>query len=342
MEEALSQMYDQFGLPLPQAYDQFGLPVGSCEIPSADEQKWNQLVDEMDADPLHGALKIAVTPAQIAAAFEHETLDNDAPRMTTRLFGAVRMLGAFVEGSAAAALAAAPEPTMLTKVASVGVGLYAADQFATSLDEMWTGRYQGSNLSRGVAAGARALGANNTTADGIGIASEMIVPIGATAYLRALRLAAVKAGRFSIAIHEAPVPPGPGGHTILKHVGKDADYLVQRWRDALALFSRSPRRRPAYAYSSFRSVGEAEKFISQGLVKKRAEIEAWAKTAPVGAKKPFDVDFGAEIVGWGVAGRDVSTADKIVMARFTKIRIVIKKEPFNGKLMFILSCFPIP
>ena len=343
MAQALAQTYDQFGLPTqtqPQTYDQFGLPVGSCDMPTAEDAKFAQLVAEMDADPNHGAIKIVVTPAQMAAVFEHETLDNDAPRMTTRLFGAVRMLGSFVEFGAAGALAAAPEPTLLTKAASVGVGLYATDQFVTAADEMWTGRYKGSLMSQGVAAGARALGANDSTAEGIGMVSEMIVPIGATAYLGAIRLAAVKAGRFSLAIHEGPSPPG--GHTIARHVAKHQDYLSDRWKAAFAKYLADPHKKPARAYTSFRSISEAEKFISQALRMKRAEIEAWAKTAPMGKTQGFVADFGTEIVGWGVRGRDVSDATRTIFGKFTKVRIVVKKEAYNGKLMFLLTCYPVP
>lgn len=349
---SIGTQYDQFGLPIysrvaphmpqdGQPHDKFDLPVGTCAIPTEEEAKLDQLIAEMDADPLHGAIRIAVTPAQIAAAFEYETLDNDVPRMTTRLFGAVRMLGSFVEGGLALSLAVTPEPTMLTKIAAGGIGLYAADQYQTGFYEMWNGRYEGSYLSYGMASGARALGASKTMADGIGMASEMIVPIGAAAYLNALRLAAVKAGRFSLAIHEGVPGTAGGGHTLLKHVGKSADYLSDRWRDALRVLANNSNKPPAYAYSSFRSVAEAEKYISQGLRMAREDIQAWAKTAPANAKKGFNVDFGSEIVGWGVLGRDVSTATTTIMGRFTKIRIVIKKTPYNGKLMFILTCYPV-
>ena len=345
MAQAPAQTYDQFGLPIgigqtrPQTYDQFGLPVGSCEIPTAEDVKLAQLIAEMAADPNHGAIKIVVTPAQMAAVFEHETLTNDEPRMTTRLFGAVRMLGSFVEGGAAVALAAAPEPTLVTKAASIGVAMYAADQFTTAAGEMWTGRYKGSLMSQGVAAGAKALGATDTTAETIGMASEMIVPVGAAAYLGAIRLAAVKAGRFSLALHEGPSPPG--GHTIARHVGKDRQFLESRLLKAVRVFEQNSNIKVPKSFSTFFSMEEAEKFISQALRAKRAEIEAWAKTAPAGKTQPFIVDFGNEVVGWGLLARGWTNDVPIIYRTFTKLRIVMKKETYNGMLYFILTCYPV-
>ena len=206
---------------------------------------------------------------------------------------------------------------------------------------MWTGRNVKPFLNQGVTITARALGASPQTADNFGMASEIVVGLGLGGWAGALRLSAVRAGRISLIAHEAaPGTIRPGGHTISKHVAKDLPYLEERLLKAARIFAQNSNKKIPKTFSTFFSLEEAEKFISQALRAKRAEIEIWAKTAPAGMKKIIDFEFGTR-VGWGIFGRGWTPDVAVRFTELTKIQIVLKKETYNGMAYYILTCYPI-
>jgi len=101
--------YDQFGLPV---FGGFDLPVPE---PAADPEL-DQAIAEILEGKIDGSIDIVMTPTQMAAVFEHETLENDQPRLTTRLLGGLRGLGCVLEGGTAIGLGLVPEPTFATKL----------------------------------------------------------------------------------------------------------------------------------------------------------------------------------------------------------------------------------
>ncbi len=64
-------------------------------------------------------------------------------------------------------------------------------------------------------------------------------------------------------------------------------------------------------------------------------IQAWARTAKLGDKQPFDHNIGT-IIGYGV----VRATNQLVQMQ--KLRIVLKFEIHNNMPYYILTAFPIP
>jgi len=339
VSKGIQGVFDGIGSYSPPQYDIYGLPI--LGTPNAANLKSAScLADEADderflADLLAGknpcAIDSILTPVQLAAVFEHETVDESGS-FAIRLLGAVRMMFAIGEIGGGLVLAGTPEPTLLTKVASAGVLAYSVDQFQTAWGEMETGIYRGSLLNNSAIAGARSLGASQQTAEGVGIVVEGVVPIGLTAYLNAVRLAAVRAGRINLAMHEKiPGQPG-GGHTLEKHVFKDEAYLKGRVAHFRAQLAADPAAYVPDALTSFINRETAEIYISKALRRYRYEIEDWARTAA--PNKTFRRTYDAKTaIGFGIV---LKTEENMVM---TKVTIRIKKTPFNGMPYFLLTAF---
>ncbi|MGF6972331.1 hypothetical protein QFZ94_000758 [Paraburkholderia sp. JPY465] len=68
-------------------------------------------------------------------------------------------------------------------------------------------------------------------AHNIGLSIDMVVPFGFAGSVKAARAASVTMGRIRLKEHEAKTLNGIGGHTLLKHVGKDEAWLRQRLID---------------------------------------------------------------------------------------------------------------
>ena len=273
-------------------------------------------------------LVIALSAYQMAAVLQGETLEPGGT-IGNRLIGGLRVLGCVAEEASAAALLAAPEPTMLTKVGGAALAVHGADQCATGLTQVWTGRDQRSLTERATSSLARRLGASPQLADNIGTATDFVVPVAGAALAGAIRAGAIRAGRISLMAHEARPGSRIGGHTIAMHVGKTEPQLRQR------LVQTATLRRPPPAISSFADLAAAETRISQALRLNASRIAQWSANAGPGTRLAFDYDAG-RVVGQGVVR---ATGQ---LQQMTRLRIVLKKETYNGMAHYILTAFPIP
>ncbi|MEM7497548.1 MAG: RNase A-like domain-containing protein [Pseudomonadota bacterium] len=274
-------------------------------------------------------ITVILTPAQLAAVLENETL-REGGTLGNRLVGALRIVGCGFGAVGGAAMIAAPEPTMLSAAGGWVLVTASADQCSTGARQVWTGRSERTLLDRGASSVARRLGASPQTANNIGLAVEIMVPLGAAALANASRATAVVSGRIRLAQHEAASAArgAPGGHTILKHVGQTEAQM--RARIAATAGSRRP---PPYI-SSFSNLRSAERLVSQAVRMKQTEILAWAQSA---SRAPL-----ARTVSMNrVTGTGVERATG-ALVEMRSIRFVLKKETYNGMPYYILTSFPVP
>ena len=271
-------------------------------------------------------LRIVLTPTQLAAVLTGGSLDGRSSNWT-RAWGGLKLVFGGLEELGAGALLLAPEPTMLTKVAGVGLGVHGADTLQSGARQAWTGRDTPTLTSEGTAALAAALGVSEDRAREIGEGVDAAVPIVLTLGAAAARLAAVRGGRIVLAEHEAATLKGVGGHTLAKHIAKTDAELAQRLAAG-----------QAPAVSTFLSLAEAEQAISINMRANRAAIIAWAKTAGtsgISSVKEFDLVIAKGVGKVLVRGASTPTIG-------ASVRVVLKKEAFNGKLYYILTAYPLP
>ena len=256
-----------------------------------------------------------MTPIQLSAILAGENVSAQEA-LTNRLWGGVKVVGGAVELMGAAALLLVPEPTLLTKAGGIVLGAHGSDTMSTGLRQTWTGRDERTVTEQATAAAAKLLGANDTQARRIGVAVPMIVATVAGA----ARIASIRAGRISLAEHEAV-----GGHTIARHVGQTEAQLRAR----LIAEPRIP------AASSFSSLRIAEGTVSEVLRANAAPIRAWAARAMLTQRMRLTYDT-ARTIGAGVVR---STG---ALTEMSKVLIVLEKTSRNGKIYFVLTAFPIP
>ncbi|MFT8246094.1 RNase A-like domain-containing protein [Roseomonas sp. BN140053] len=264
-------------------------------------------------------LQVVLSPVQLAAVLQGATLGESAS-LGTRLWGAVTVLGGGLELVGSAGLLLTPEPTMITKAGGVALGLHGADNVSSGLQQVWTGQRTVTMTHTAVAAAARAMGASPDQADTTGMVVDMLVPLFVAGAVGAARALAVRGGRLSLAAEEAA-----GGHTIARHVGRTEAQLRAR----LAAETKIP------AATTFRSLAEAERFVSQVMRARAADIASWAHTAAPGATKAFTQDAG-QVVGRGVVRATGALQD------MTKLRVVLRKTAVQGRIYFVLTAFPVP
>jgi hypothetical protein len=194
------------------------------------------------AAPDDGGVSIILSPVQLAAVLENQTV-SDTETRTNRLWGTVTLIGGAIELVGAAALLLTPEPTTVTKIAGGALAVHGSDTVSTGLRQIWTGRPQSTVTAETAAAACRSLGCDPDTAGKVGTAVDIMVPVAAAAAVGAARLIAVRAGTIDLWAEEAA-----GGHTIEKHVAKtEADLRLR-----LVQEPKIP------AASSFRNLAEAE------------------------------------------------------------------------------------
>ena len=158
-------------------------------------------------------------------------------------------------------------------------------------------------------------------ANNIGLSVDIGVSFGIAGMVKAVRVGSVTMGRIDLRQHEAKTLTGPGGHTILKHVGRTDDQLrvrlkVESKRDAV---------------SSFTNLRAAEWAISEVMRANSAQIEAWAK-----ASSPNKLFIGKD-VGRHVGRVLTRETGRITDAR--KVTAIIKRETYNGMPYYILTAF---
>lgn len=265
---------------------------------------------------------VVLTPLQLAAVLAGDTLAGPASNWT-RAWGGAKLLFGVLEDLGAGALLLAPEPTMVTKVGGVALGAHGLDTIQSGGRQLWTGRDTTTLTSDGTAALARSLGVSEASARQIGEGVDAAVPLALTLGIGAARLAAVRGGRIVLAEHEARTLGGIGGHTLERHV-------AQTDADLAARLVGSPRLRTV---STFVTVAEAETAITNVMRAQKAAITAWARTAAPGARQAFTG------LARGPIGRVLARGASSPVAGRT-LRIVLKKEAYNGKLYYILTAFP--
>lgn len=289
----------------------------------------------IDADE---GLRIVCTPVQLAAAMQGASITEPEGwwgRLANRVEGGATLVGGGIELVGAAGLLATPEPTMLTKVAGWGLALHGSDTAATGMAEIWTGRHRITMTQQAVAAAARAIGYDPEKSDQYGANVDILVPMAMLGPLGAVRPNAVRAGRLAIdrsgwlpaqrsRFVDLAAEDAAGGHTVARHVGKDEAFLRQRLAD--------PRLK-AGAASSFRTLDDAEKYLSRALMSMRPGIEQWAAKATIGTNKIFLYDAN-EVVGYGV----VRASN--LMTNMTKISFRIEKLLDQDKIYFVITAFP--
>ncbi|GAB2209166.1 hypothetical protein ROS1_59860 [Roseibium sp. ROS1] len=261
-------------------------------------------------------IEIVLTPIQLAAILEEETIDSSGAA-SNRLWGVVNSIFGLAEIAGGVALFGVPDVT-ITKIAGGALVLHGADTVQAGAYSIWTGKSTVTLTAEAATAFAKLAGANEDTAKNVGYYVDLTVPLVA-GFAGLARIAAVRSGRISLEIAEAK-----GGHTIKEHVGKSFDELLERLETSKQLNT----------VSSFRNLSEAEIFVSKCLQKNRKQIMEWAKGGS-SSRKAFDLDVGKE-VGLGVR-RSIKNPEK-----FTKVRVVLRREIQGDKLYFILTSFPIP
>lgn len=271
-----------------------------------------------EASPDQG-VQIVLTPIQLAAVLTGETVD-EAPTLSNRMWGVGKLLGGALELIGAGGLLLAPEPTAVTKVAGVALGAHGLDTASSAVRQIATGQDTSTLTAEAAESLAAALGADPKTAEMIGLGADVAVPLIAGG-IGALRALAVRRGAISLAAQEAA-----GGHTISRHVGQ----TVQQLRARLARQTGIP------AASTFRTLADAERYVSAAVRANRAAIEAWAKAASPGGR-PFTITYqAATSVGEGVVR---ATGQ---LQQMTKLVVVLRRVQQQNRAYFVLTSYPVP
>ncbi|MEN4750785.1 RNase A-like domain-containing protein [Pseudomonas sp. Ps21-P2] len=184
--------------------------------------------------------------------------------MSNRIFGSLRLVGGIIELAGSGVLCALPEPSMISKVGCVAMGIHASDQLAAASNQIVTGQETNSYAFKAGANAAEALGASRSTGQVIGLAAEFAVPLTTASLYNAFRVSSVRAGRISVTTSEKPLQAAKklgGGHTIFKHVGKDIEYLKARFASKRVVVS-----------STFYDLETAEWAVSQTIKRNRLRV----------------------------------------------------------------------
>lgn len=269
-------------------------------------------------------LIVLLSPVQLAAVLGGHQLSSHEILMN-RLWGGVQLASSGVQLFGGGALLATPEPTTLTKIAGGVLVAHAADSGVAAIRQIKSGEQTKDVTQMAGEAAAKELGASDKTSYWAGVILDVAVPLGAGT-IGALRVLTIRAGRISLSVEET-VSGGPErGHTLLKHVGRTEKQLRQRLVDEPKI----------PAASTFLDKASAERAVSNALRVKKAEIEAWTKTArPGSSQKGFlYADPAGRTLGSGV----VRATGKLT--QMSKVRFFLRLEAHNGKPYFILTAYP--
>lgn len=270
-------------------------------------------------------IKIVMSPVQLAAALSDTTVTESETR-TNRLMGGLGLVMGTLELAGATALCIAPEPTGLTKAACAIVGAHSMDSINTAANQVLSGKNVRSATYRAAVEMAKQFGADDDTAWKVGLTVDVAVPIALSLGLGAARVAAVRTGRIKLIQHESVTGNRPGGHAILKHIGKTQGELATR------LKSTENMARPPNAISSFTNIDLAEKSVSDALKVNKEWIKTWAASSP---RHNFTITYDTgRTIGYSL----FRGSDKLTQA--TKVKVVLKYEWYNGKPYYILTAFP--
>ncbi|WP_268797455.1 RNase A-like domain-containing protein [Pseudomonas huanghezhanensis] len=216
-----------------------------------------------------GSFRVILNTAQMAAVLTHESL-TPAEMMSNRIFGSLRLAGGIIELAGSGVLCALPEPTMISKVGCVAMGVHASDQLAAASNQILTGEETNSYAFKAGMSAAEALGASRETGQVIGLATEFVVPLTTASMYNAFRVSSIRAGRMTVEVSEQPknVPKkSPGGHTLEDHFQKDIPGLQKRLK----------KLRSAPVMSTFERIEIAEWAVSQTLKANHLRIMMFPK-----------------------------------------------------------------
>ena len=270
------------------------------------------------AAPAEGesGVEIALSPLQLAAILEGETLDSQ-PSSWNWFWGALTAAGGGIEIAVGAGLLAAPEPTTLTKFAGAALVGHGADTAAAGVNQIASGHSVSTLTSQAASALAAKFGATDSQAQAIGVTLDIAVPLLA-GFVGAARALAIRRGTVVLAAEEAA-----GGHTILKHVGRTEAQLAQRLANE----------RHLRAASTFHTLRAAEQVIGEALRANKATIAEWAKTASPGARKLF-VHTSNRTVG------DVLLRATGHLQSTAKLQMMLVKVQQSDRVYFVLTAYP--
>lgn len=261
-------------------------------------------------------LEIVLSPLQLAAVLQGESVE--ASSCTSSVFwGAASVVGGALELVGAAGLILTPEPTTITKIAGGALALHGSDTASAGLIQIASCRTRTTLTTQGVAAAAKALGANPETAASVAFAVEVAVPLMA-GFVGAARAIAIRRGAISLAAEEAA-----GGHTIARHVARTEAQLRQRLVNQPGI----------PAASSFRNLREAERAVTAVVRANRAAIETWAKSATTAQKLTLTYPVGRD-VGYGVVRGSAQ------LVNMSKVILVLRKTVAQNRVYFVLTSFP--
>ncbi|TWB34318.1 RNase A-like domain-containing protein [Nitrospirillum pindoramense] len=275
--------------------------------------------DFIDDSEKESGLSIIISPVQMAAILRGlsiEPTEADTGWFMTRAFGALEIVGGALEYVAAGALIITPEPTMLTKVTGWLLAFDGADNVNTGLHDLWTGDPHNTMSYRAVRAAAEGMGLSPDTADKVGVAVEIAVPLGIAAKWAALRIISIRNGWINVAVED-----DAGGHIIERHVRRDEIYLKRR-------LAEKPRMQAA---STFTTRTDAEKFISQAMQANAQQIQQWAASSG----RTLTLKYSAgQSIGW------VLPRATMTMQRTSEMVVVLRRATSGNRVYFVLTAYP--
>ncbi|MGF6371553.1 RNase A-like domain-containing protein [Paraburkholderia sp. 32] len=271
---------------------------------------------QQDAD----GVRVVLSAPQMAAVLARQSI-TQTEMLSNRLWGGLQIVGGVLEMVGASALCVIPEPTMLTKAGCVVFGVHGSGTAAAGLRQVWTGQDTATLTQQGTTKLAEAMKASPDIANNIGLSLDMVVPFSFAGSIKAVRAARITMGEINLNMHEAKTLRGVGGHTLLKHVGKDEAWLRQRLKD-------EPRIKAA---TSFKDQKTAEKAISEVMMGETTRIRSWSQSttsAPLRLTRHISGD-----VGYGVVRKTGQ------FAKGNKVLVVLKREIYNGMPYYVLTAF---
>lgn len=270
-------------------------------------------------------IKVVMSPVQLAATLSDKSV-TEGETLSNRLYGGLGLIMGTLELAGATALCIAPEPTGLTKAACVIVGAHSMDSINTAADQVLSGKNVRSATYRAAVEMAKQFGADDDTAWEVGLTIDVAVPIAFSLGLGAARVASIRVGRIKLIQHESVTGVKPGGHAILKHVGKTQEELAARLK-----VTENMVRKPN-VISSFSNIDLAEASISKALSVNKEWIKVWAASQP---RHNLTVTYNTgRVIGYSL----FRGSDKLAQA--SKVKVVLKYEMYNGKPYYILTAFP--
>ncbi|WP_028226601.1 RNase A-like domain-containing protein [Paraburkholderia ferrariae] len=267
-------------------------------------------------------VRVVLSAPQLAAVLARQSISL-SEMLSNRLWGGLQVVGGVLEMVGAAALCVLPEPTMASKAGCVVFGVHGSDTASAGLRQTWTGRDTATLTQQGTTKLAEAMKASPDMANSIGLSLDIVVPFGFAGSIKAARAASVTMGRINLQIHEAKtLNPDLGGHTLLKHVGKNEAWLLDRLK-------KEPKRD---VVSSFYNIQVAEFAISDVMNANAGRIQNWARsptrTIPLTLAKRVDGN-----IGYGIARKDLK------LTQMNKVTVVLKYKTYNNMPYYILTAF---